>query len=476
MPAEVAACVGNPRCAYASAAPRLETPVSEIVAHKLNAAFVLSALLLSLAAPGLSFAAAKSSRTVNGALAYVGTDSQIYYCAGRCAEPQCLTCPVPGMHVRRDGAAVLPAEFVPADVPATMAYGWPTFSPDGKRLAYSSAGRTSGGPSYGVWLYDFARHEATELFESRTQSIVYIAWLPDGQHLSFLVTEPHGLSLILAEPREGAPLRIVTSAMPLYFDWSRTPGRIVLHTMALDPDRTEQVALMSLTPTSQQIERVLSRGRSPFKTPAWSPDGKRLAYIANYHAESSLVVTAPDGTNPRSIVSLPVGDNSFVWTPDSRSIAYATALSAQEPAFHGLKLVDVASASSRWITHDAVAAYFFAPDSRHIAYIAVPEDKPYYTWKVADLKTGAQKALGDFITTPEEATAYRFFDQVAVSHTIWAPDSSAFVFAGVRLLQVPERPSPIVPPPSVWLMPISGGDPMLIGEGTVAFFAPAAAK
>jgi TolB protein len=454
-------------------------PVSEIVARKRHATPVLIALLISLIAPALAFAApaAASRVTVNGALVYVGTDSNIYYCTGHCAEPQCLTCPVPGMHVRTGGAAAMPVEFVPAaDAPGAMAYGWPTFAPDGKRLAYSSVGRTNEGPSYGLWLYDLAKHEATEIFESRTQSIVYIDWLPDGQHLSFLLTEPHGLSLMLAEPKEGAPIRIVMNAMPLYFDWSRTPGIIALHTMALDPDRTEQVALMRLTPTSQQIDRVLSRGRSPFKTPCWSPDGKRLAYIANYHAESSLVVTAPDGANPRSIVSLPVGDNSFVWSPDSKSIAYATALNAQEPAFHGIQLVDVASANSRWITHDAVAAYFFAPDSRHFAYIAVPEDKPYYTWMVADLKTGAQKRLGNFITTPEEATAYRFFDQLAVSHTIWAPDSSAFIYAGVRLLETPAHPSAIVPPPSVWLAPISGGDPILIGEGTVGFFAPAPAK
>jgi dipeptidyl aminopeptidase/acylaminoacyl peptidase len=437
----------------------------------------LLAAMLSLSVSTAAFAApAASARAMNGAIVYVGTDSNIYYCAGNCAEPQCLTCPVSGMHVRRDDGALVPAAFAPAAAAGTAAYGWPTFSPDGKRLAYSSTKRVNGALSHGLWIYDFAKHDATELFESRSQSIVYIDWLPDGQHLSFLLTEPRGLSLMLAEPKEGAPIRIVTSAMPLYFDWSRTPGTVALHTMALDPDRTEQVAVMSLTPTSQKIDRVLSRGRSPFKTPCWSPDGKHLAYIASYQAESSLLIADPGGGNPRSIVSLAVGDNSFVWSPDSKTIAYATALSVHEPAFQGLKLVEVASASARWITHDPVAAYFFAPDSRHLVYIAVPEDKPYYTWVVTDLKTGAHRECGNFITTPEEATAYRFFDQLAISHTIWAPDSSAFVYAGVRLFQMPEHPGPVVPPPSVWLVPVTGGDPALIGEGTIAFFAPHAAK
>ena len=83
------------------------------------------------------------------------------------------------------------------------------------------------------------------IFESRSERIVYLVWTPDGQHLSFLLGEPRGLSLVLAEVKESTPVRIVTTGMPLYFDWSPQPGEVALHTLALDPDRTEQVSLMS---------------------------------------------------------------------------------------------------------------------------------------------------------------------------------------------------------------------------------------
>ena len=63
----------------------------------------------------------------------------------------------------------------------------------------------------------------------------------------------------------------------------------------------------------------------------------------------------------------------------------------------------------------------------------MPAEKPYYSWSVVDVKTGAQKALGNFLATPDESTAYRYFDQLAVSHTIWSPDSSSFIYAGVHL-------------------------------------------
>lgn len=440
----------------------------------------LRSCLTTLAAAAillLSLAPHARAAQIPGTITYVGTDSNIYYCDTQCAEPKCITCKAAAIQVRRSDA-IMPvalADAAPEQGSASnlTAYGWPTFSPDGKRIAYSSETHKQAEDSFGVWVYDLARHQALPIFESRSERVIYMVWLPDSQHLSFLLGEDSGLTLVLAEVKASTPVRIVTTGMPLYFDWGPQPDEVALHALALDPDRTERVALMDLTPTSQNVVKVLSNGRTPFKTPAWSPDGKHLAYVASYNAESNIVVADADASHPRSVVSLPVGENSFVWAPDSEHLAYATALDPQDLTFHGIKLVDIATANSKWLTKDDVAAFFFAPDSRHVAFIGVPEEKPYYTWSVADAKTGAEKTLCNFLATPEESTAYRYFDQLAVSHTIWASDSSAFIYAGVQLAGSPEHALGYAPPPSAYVVPIDGSKPHQLSNAVLAFFSPA---
>ena len=427
------------------------------------------AAILTLALSSSTLWAGAAS--VQSPITFVGTDSNIYYCQRDCVTAECLTCPVRGLEVRATGLidAVLPmAEREPAD------YDWPTYSPDGTKLAYVSARRTENGPEFGVHVYDFKVKHAIQIFDSPSERPIYFFWLADSHKLSFLLAGAKGLSLMLAEAREGAPVRLIARGVPLYFDWNLPRHKLLVHTNSEAAPHSEQIYLMSLTESGQAVDKVLSLGSAPFKVPAWSRDGKHLAYVANSAGQAKLYVADGEAKNPRALVSLGEGESSFEWAPDSRHICYSTAPPGENLMYDGIELLDTATGKINKVVQEPVAAYYISPDSRHLAYIAIPRG-PYFSWYVADLPSGKSRHLLDFVTTGDEAIAYRYFDQLALSHSIWSPRSDALIFAGVLINGEGEVMPPMFsPPPSVWVVPISKAPAQKIADGKLAFWSPTA--
>ena len=94
----------------------------------------------------------------------------------------------------------------------------------------------------------------------------------------------------------------------------------------------ERVAVAASAPRPQQ---VLS-GEWNVARPRWSPDGRRLAFIATRGEQSGLWVMSPRERQPRFVAPvrstnfhLPYAGESFVWSPDSRRLAF---INASEPA------------------------------------------------------------------------------------------------------------------------------------------------
>lgn len=453
-----------------------------------NIAALLMLVAAAMSVPGAAHCASSPSR-----LAFLGTDDQIYWCTGDCAKPECVTCPKEGFSVRRaprimpgvpDGT-IQPVTMVqmpgmpplpqgpPRPLPSSIKYGWPTFSPDGTKIAFTWAGPAPDGNFFGVTVYEFTRHISIPIFESTTERVIYIQWTPDGSRVSFLLNEPQGLSLILAQVKEKAPVRLLLSGAPIYYDWNQAGDKLVAHFSSGDNTRNEKIAMMNVGANDQEITRTIAHGRSPFKTPCWSPDGKHLAYIANVRAETYINLADADGKNPRAVVSLPVGESSIVWSPDSRHLAYSTAVIGEELQMHGIRTVDVQSGETKRVAADDVLAFFYSPDGNYLAYIAVPAKMPFYAWHVIDLKTGKNRELDKFLSTQEEALFYRYFDQLVVSHSIWSPDSKELVYAGVRVIGDANNPPRAAPEPSVWIVPVDGSKPHSYRGAVLAIYGPA---
>jgi len=132
----------------------------------------------------------------------------------------------------------------------------------------------------------------------------------------------------------------------------------------------------------------LTAGKKSSQSPAWSPDGKRLAFVSDRTDKRQIYVINVTGGEAQAITSFDDGVSSFAWSPDGRSIAFtadepkSTALKDREKRYGDLKIVeqdyrmshlsvvDVDSHATRTLTKGAftVGSFDWSPDSRSIAF------------------------------------------------------------------------------------------------------------
>jgi WD40 repeat protein len=409
--------------------------------------------------------AASARAPLPGHIAYLGEGANLYVCGGICDKPACITCTSKAEHAQAEGIQPVALGSRTQATAAVLQHELPTFSPDGSQIAYSSAQR---GGTFAINTYDLNRRVAISIFQSPDRPI-YLYWLPDGHRLFFLTSGDESLELILAEAREAKPVRILLKGLPLFFDWNQTLSDLAVHYTSVE-EESEQAALINVTGRDQRVIKVISRSKAPFRSPAWSPDGSLLAYlIDNQNGQFVLAVANADGSAPKPMVGLAPTTTAFVWAPDSRHIAFSTLKAQGKMSYDGINLLDIVSGNITTLVSEAVIAYNFSPDGRWLGYIGATETSN--TWNVIAAGGGKAHKLCDFAATAPESIAYRVFDQYALSHRFWSPDSRAIVFAGV-MLKEGQSPAETMPPPSVWVLPVDGGPPQAIADGSIAFWSP----
>ncbi|MBV8580076.1 MAG: PD40 domain-containing protein, partial [Candidatus Eremiobacteraeota bacterium] len=94
-----------------------------------------------------------------------------------------------------------------------------------------------------------------------------------------------------------------------------------------DEDRT--VRELDLIDLATHARRPLTYDRKGLGSPRWSPDGTKLAFIADAgdgdDARSQVFVMPMDGGDARPVTKAPDGVEQFAWRPDGSAVAYAAA-------------------------------------------------------------------------------------------------------------------------------------------------------
>jgi TolB protein len=81
-------------------------------------------------------------------------------------------------------------------------------------------------------------------------------------------------------------------------------------------------------------ERNLTRNPAKDRNPAWSPDGRKIAFErwGPAHASPEIYVMNRDGSRQRNLTRHPANDVHPVWSPDGRKVAFVRRIGFPGPA------------------------------------------------------------------------------------------------------------------------------------------------
>jgi TolB protein len=360
-------------------------------------------------------------------------------------------------------------------------FQFPAWAPDGRRLAVPG-NRSVGG---GIYIFDDAARtgplDDRQVYYSADRIPFYLYWAPDSSHLAFLANHSPstmGLSVVTADGAEGSHL--VATGAPFYWDWSHDGRQLLIHSNQGRSDNT--VALIDL-----QGETQAGNLATPgfFQAPGIGQGGRYWAFAEAIEGGLSALVVVDTQTGERQSHQQG-GSIALGWSPTQAQVAFTNGAINAHPYWGPLRVFDVATGETRLLSAQTVLAFFWSPDGRSIAFITLARDeedgsnaaaKPrrssrlaaapvqqsgrgFLTLSVVDVATGNGLRLLDFEPTVLYLTQFLpFFDQYALSHRVWSPDSEAIV------LPVREEEGNVI-----LIVPARGGRPYRLADGEIGFW------
>ena len=252
---------------------------------------------------------------------------------------------------------------------------FPAWSPDGSRIAAIRAGQVGNA----VVVFDpvgasaAAADEPVVVFDSAAAQPFYLSWTPDSRTVSFLASEPDGLSLRLAPADGSAPLdgtgpgSSIGSGSPFYYDWI-SPDRLLAHIGTGPQALLGEMGLDGAAPA----QGLGTPG--DFRSAVVSRDQAWVGYVRAGNGFAAEVVVAKRDGSSEHVMPL-FGLAAVGFDPTGSVVA---SIGFPEPTLSSLpfpvgplRLLDAVSGDVRTLLDGTNFGFWWSPDGKTIATLRI---------------------------------------------------------------------------------------------------------
>jgi Tol biopolymer transport system component len=229
----------------------------------------------------------------------------------------------------------------PLTSPAPASDSFPTFSPDGKTLAFTRSFSLS---AREVMTIPVIGGNPQQLTYDR-RAIWGLDWTSNGREIVFASNRRGGEALWRISARGGEPTRLAVTARNAYYpSLSRESARLAYTERFSDTN----IYLREL-PSGDSVQIIGSTREDD--SPQFSPDGNRIAFVSKRTGSDEIWVADRNGRNQRQLTGFHgPATGTPRWSPDGKQIGF----DSRAPGHQGIYVIGSTGGNPRLLTKDNI--------------------------------------------------------------------------------------------------------------------------
>ena len=195
----------------------------------------------------------------------------------------------------------------------------PSLSPDGKQLGFVRSGSRSYG-DLDVWVQPVEHGEARRVTSGENDVFWSLGWTPDSAEVVFAAGTPGSSLSFRARLTGGEPQPLSGLGQNAVISSIRGT-RMVYAQFTVPPGEIWRAPGRAASLPRHAPARLIASSASE-NNPAYSPDGRRIAFQSERSGVENIWACDSDGSNPVQLTSFESHSGTPRWSPDGRQLVF----------------------------------------------------------------------------------------------------------------------------------------------------------